>query len=31
MVYMPKKRSLEVLIEIVKDLWDGKKKPTIFH
>ena len=32
MVYVPKEKGpLEVVIEIIKDLLDGKNKPTIFH
>ena len=32
MVYVPKEKgTLEVVLEIIKDLLDGKNKPTIFH
>ena len=32
MVYVPKEKGpLEVVLEIIKDLLDGKNKPTIFH
>lgn len=32
MIFASKEKGpIEVLIEIVKDLLDGKNKPTIFH